>query len=168
MNSAFLYVSWEKRGVRKNCSELMWALEWVWEKAGDKLWLVELCLLQHKGWVNGPMSLCCRDPRSRRCRDTDSLAGLCPFLVSSACPWWTMLWSSPAALQLGHSYPWLGRQKSPNSMTFSFLCLFPEDHVEGPRITAEVNLMVTLWWAGFAALCELCQLRMDRAVCTAT
>lgn len=58
----------------------------------------------------------------------------------------------------GRLYPWLGRQKSPNSMTFSVMCLFPKDHAEGPRNTADANLTVTLWSAVFATLCELCQL----------
>jgi len=92
-------------------------------------------------------------PSSFRDRDTDFFPGLYPFLVTSACPQWITLWCSHCCSLAGEILsPWPRRQQSPNSVPFPLICLFPKGHIEGPRHTADINLMVTLWWSGFAAI----------------
>lgn len=143
----FVFQLREQKGVRKNCSELMWAIGWVLRQGRWQIVVRKVVLAAARRPNEEPhVTLLLWSPAPA------GTVTLACFLTLSLSP-------QPALLQCSHCCssagdvlsPWHRRQKVLDSMTFPLICLLPKDHTEGPRNIADVNLTMTLWWAGFAA-----------------
>lgn len=63
-------------------------------------------------------------PRSCRCRGTHLPAGLYPFLVPSAHPWWLVLWSSPCCSSARDTYTHDLEGKNPQTQWLSLCSVY--------------------------------------------